>query len=177
MSSGRRAPLSTPNSSQHESSAADKVSWYGDLEHRLSSAGVFCVAPNGTLLIVKATYKSHWSLPSGIIDAGETPRRAAVRETWEEVGITLDERNLIFVYVVDRYSEAFGHTYQFIFHAEISDEQASQIVLQKSEIGEYAFLRRDEIQAAEQSRALGKVIHNWADGVTGYIEQEYRADD
>jgi len=30
-----------------------------------------------------------WSIPKGLIDKGETPQQAAVRETWEETGVVV----------------------------------------------------------------------------------------
>jgi len=35
-----------------------------------------------------------WELPGGSLDFGETPLQAAVRETSEETGISIEERNL-----------------------------------------------------------------------------------
>ncbi|MFI6452381.1 NUDIX hydrolase [Streptosporangium amethystogenes] len=40
----------------------------------------------GRLLLVFNRYRQEWELPGGMIDAGETPRQAAVRELHEESG-------------------------------------------------------------------------------------------
>ena len=50
------------------------------LDRRFSSAAVLIENEQGELLIVKAGYKDHWSLPGGIVDTGESPLEAAVRE-------------------------------------------------------------------------------------------------
>lgn len=39
-----------------------------------------------------------WGLPGGGIDAGETPAEAAVREAWEEVGLTLSSVSLLGIF-------------------------------------------------------------------------------
>lgn len=36
-----------------------------------------------------------WQMPQGGIDAGETPRAAALRELWEETGVTADAVTLL----------------------------------------------------------------------------------
>jgi len=42
----------------------------------------------GAVLFVRQTYGARlWGFPGGIVDAGESPRDAALRETMEEVGI------------------------------------------------------------------------------------------
>lgn len=41
---------------------------------------------DGELLLVKNSYRRHWTLPGGYIQKGETPVQAACRELGEEVG-------------------------------------------------------------------------------------------
>jgi len=60
-----------------------------------STAGVLIKA-EGEYLLVRATPDPdkadpsiHWGVPKGGIDKGEKPIDAAIRETWEEVGIKL----------------------------------------------------------------------------------------
>lgn len=38
----------------------------------------------------KDNYKEAWQMPQGGVDPGEAPREAALRELWEETGITSD---------------------------------------------------------------------------------------
>ena len=53
--------------------------------------GVFAIVPrNGEILLIKRgvePHKGHWCPPGGIIDEGETPEEAVVRETKEETGL------------------------------------------------------------------------------------------
>lgn len=35
-------------------------------------------------------YREAWQMPQGGVDPGETPREAALRELWEETGVTAD---------------------------------------------------------------------------------------
>ncbi len=44
--------------------------------------------PTGLVLLVKENYdRRRWSLPGGLIEPGETPEEAALRETHEETGV------------------------------------------------------------------------------------------
>jgi 8-oxo-dGTP diphosphatase len=43
------------------------------------------------LLVVFNRFRQSWELPGGMIDPGETPRRAATRELGEEAGLQVDD--------------------------------------------------------------------------------------
>lgn len=146
----------------------DNLNWLDTLPKRASSATLQLENEQGQILIVKASYKRYWTFPGGVIDPGETPKEAAVRETLEEVGITVLPDEVSFVSVANRFSH-HAETYQFVFKAPLSQEQIDGIVLQASEISDYALVDREEV--ASRNRLYGQVIHNWAQGVDGYIEQ------
>lgn len=125
---------------------------------------------DGKLLAVRSSYKAYWSLPGGIIDPNETPRETAIRETLEEVGIVVDEKDVTFVAVVDRKSEV-AETYQFIFKAPLQQSAADAITLQTSEIDEYDFVTKAQVHARD--RHYAKALQHWADDTIGYIEQTF----
>lgn len=50
----------------------------------------------GEILLVKCSYRKGWSIPGGLVKRGETWAQAAVRETFEEVGLHLVEEDLVF---------------------------------------------------------------------------------
>lgn len=61
------------------------------------AVGCICIANHRVLLLErgpKRSYPYHWGLPSGKLDAGETPTRAMVRELYEETGILVSAHNL-----------------------------------------------------------------------------------
>ncbi len=51
---------------------------------------------SGRLLLVKSSYRSGWTVPGGLVKKGETWAQGAVRETFEEVGLRLNEQDLVF---------------------------------------------------------------------------------
>lgn len=49
---------------------------------------------NGKYLVTKrskeeSTYPEYWDIPGGLVDLGELPREAVIRETFEEVGLNI----------------------------------------------------------------------------------------
>lgn len=58
---------------------------------QIEAAGVVLVrrGPHGPeVAVVHRPHRADWSLPKGKLDPGERPEVAAVRETWEETGVT-----------------------------------------------------------------------------------------
>lgn len=136
----------------------------------MSSAAVALYTESGKVLIVKANYKSYWAFPGGVIDAGETPRIAAARETQEEVGISIDAADLSFCLVVDRMSH-IAQTYQFIFEVCVTEEVLRSITLDLREMEDWAIVTREDIIAGD--RKYSQSTRLWAQGYKGYKEQEF----
>src|SRR5262249_19018614 len=55
------------------------------------TAGVLLFDGQDRVLLVDPTYKAGWEFPGGVVEPGEAPARAGIREVAEETGITLDE--------------------------------------------------------------------------------------
>ncbi|ACR29327.1 NUDIX hydrolase [Burkholderia glumae] len=62
---------------------------------RALSCGTVLLDPAGRLLLAHATETSHWDIPKGHIDPGESERDAALRELFEETGIALAPARLV----------------------------------------------------------------------------------
>ncbi len=60
-----------------------------------TSCGVVVVNDDAELLLCHVTGQDHWDLPKGGLNEGETPLQAALRETREETGLTLDAAGLL----------------------------------------------------------------------------------
>ncbi|WP_327363511.1 MULTISPECIES: NUDIX hydrolase [unclassified Streptomyces] len=54
------------------------------------AAGVLLFDDEDRVLLVDPTYKPGWEFPGGVVEAGEAPGCAGVREVAEELGLTLD---------------------------------------------------------------------------------------
>ena len=94
-------------------SSFDRIALPDDGRRRAAVAQVLLPDADGRpcFLITRraATLRKHtgqWALPGGRLDAGETAERAALRELQEEVGLTLDESNVLGV--LDDYGTRSG---------------------------------------------------------------------
>ena len=142
--------------------------WQKAQDTRIASAALLIENSAGELLTVKAYYKTHWSLPGGMVDAGETPLQAALRETQEGVGLVVTEEEVSFFAVASRSSDK-GLAHQYVFRAVLDDEQLERIVLQQSEIDAYQFMSRDAVLASNEGFAWS--IPHWAHHQPGgYVE-------
>ena len=67
--------------------------WEALIGRSVKGAGV-AVCWENKLLVVRHSYRPGWSLPGGHIKANEDPKKGAIRELHEEVGIYADPKNL-----------------------------------------------------------------------------------
>ena len=69
------------------SSLQRSEAFFATLPYKVVAASVVCRDDEGRLLIVHDSFKRHWTIPGGVVDADEDPRAGAVREAWEEAGV------------------------------------------------------------------------------------------
>jgi len=115
-----------------------------------ASAGALIFDDGGRLLVVNPTYKAHWTIPGGIMEAdGETPWEACRREVHEEVGLVVEHGRLVAVdFLRPRPSKPGG--LRFLFDCGILPEATLRsIVLQEEELSEQRL-----VEPAEALRLL-----------------------
>ncbi len=67
------------------------------------SANVIVVNDHGEILMIRRTDNDNWAVPGGGMDLGESITDAAVRETYEETGITCKVTGLVGIYTNPRH--------------------------------------------------------------------------
>jgi 8-oxo-dGTP diphosphatase len=100
-----------------------------------ASAGALIFDERGRLLIANPTYKAHWTIPGGIMEAdGETPWEACRREVREEVGLVVVHGRLVAVdFLRPKPSKPGGM--RFLFDCGVfSDAALDAITLQEEEL-------------------------------------------
>jgi 8-oxo-dGTP pyrophosphatase MutT (NUDIX family) len=129
-----------------EHTAKEQNTFYNQQPAKHIGAGAWLEDEAGRLLIAKPNYKQGWTLIGGIVDKDEAPLDAVIRETHEEIGITLEPTR--FTLVGYRYVEARDgrdEDTQLYFKAILTPEEIGMIALQASELSEYRFVTKDEI--------------------------------
>jgi 8-oxo-dGTP diphosphatase len=102
-----------------------------------ASAGALIFDDAGRLLVVNPTYKAHWTIPGGIMEAdGETPWEACRREVHEEVGLVVELGHLVAVdFLRPRPAKPGG--LRFLFDCgSLPEATLRSIVLQEEELSE-----------------------------------------
>jgi 8-oxo-dGTP diphosphatase len=131
------AERSTKNAAEANAMSSE---YYKNLPKKRMGVGALILNDNGEILIVKPSYKDHWSIAGGVIDENESPRTACIREVKEEIGIELKIAKFLCVdYKLDKTYK--GESLQFIFFGgRLSDSEIENIVLDGKEIVEYKFV-------------------------------------
>jgi len=130
----------------------ENKAWQRTLPSKLSSA---CIAfrCNDKVLMVKACYKNYWTFSGGIVDENESPKEAAVREVYEEVGIKLDKNKVQFLTTIyTKGRDGYLDRFNFVFIVDCINEE-TKYILQKEEIEKFEWV--DICKIAEYSKQKG----------------------
>jgi ADP-ribose pyrophosphatase YjhB (NUDIX family) len=111
-------------------------------------AGMLFLNEKDELLLVKPNYKNHWGIVGGVVDEGESPMSAAVRETKEEIGLDITNPRFLCVYWYPE-NEEKTEALQFVFYGgKLTHEQIESIALEKKELDEFKFFPLEEACSA-----------------------------
>lgn len=114
--------------------------WYAQLATQYAAAGALITDPDGDVLLVKPSYRDHWTLPGGMVEHGETPEIACAREISEELGLELPVGRLLVIDWAPALARRPRPIVYFLFDAGVLHGETA-IRLPEDELDRYAFLR------------------------------------
>ncbi|HEY6737007.1 MAG TPA: NUDIX hydrolase [Candidatus Saccharimonadia bacterium] len=137
------------------------------------SVGVMVVYRNseGKVLIVKPNYKPGWNLVGGFVEENESPLTTALRETQEELGLTLAENRLSLLGVHYLPPAKYPEFLRIIFAADLTADEIAAIKLQTDELEEYRFVSVDDLTSFNERSTIdaARAMLTSARGL-GYVE-------
>ncbi|WP_093802348.1 NUDIX domain-containing protein [Streptomyces sp. Wb2n-11] len=109
------------------------------------AAGVLLFDEADRVLLVDPTYKPGWEFPGGVVERGEAPARAGIREVKEEIGIELvDVPKLLVVDWEPPRPPAFGGLRLIFDGGTLDSAAAGRLVLPGSELRGWRFVTEEE---------------------------------
>ncbi|MFD3921641.1 NUDIX domain-containing protein [Streptomyces sp. NPDC058595] len=109
------------------------------------ASGVLLFDERDRVLLVDPTYKPGWEFPGGVVERGEAPARAGMREVTEEIGIELDQvpRLLVVDWEPPR-PPGFGGLRLLFDGGRLPDHDAERLLLPGSELRGWRFVTEAE---------------------------------
>ncbi|MGW1165865.1 NUDIX hydrolase [Streptomyces sp. NPDC002550] len=112
------------------------------------AAGVLLFDERDRVLLVDPTYKPGWEFPGGVVERGEAPARAGMREVAEETGIRLREVPRLLVVDWERpVPPGFGGLRLLFDGGRLESGEASRVVLPGPELRGWRFAGEQEAAA------------------------------
>ncbi|SCK08118.1 ADP-ribose pyrophosphatase YjhB, NUDIX family [Streptomyces sp. WMMB 714] len=112
------------------------------------AAGVLLFDEQGRVLLVDPTYKPCWEFPGGVVEPGEAPAGAGVREVAEELGLQLrPDPSLLVADWEPPKPPAYGGLRLLFDGGSLSADQIRQLLLPSAELRAWRFVTEE--QAAE----------------------------
>jgi 8-oxo-dGTP pyrophosphatase MutT (NUDIX family) len=115
------------------------------MAHPRMAAGALFFDPDGRVLMVEPTYKDYWDVPGGYVEVGESPLQAAVREVWEELGISVSLGRLLAVDWAPNPAE--GDKVLYLFDGgQLAPQLLDQVKLGADELRAFHFVPLADIE-------------------------------
>ncbi|MGW1913779.1 NUDIX hydrolase [Streptomyces sp. NPDC002076] len=109
------------------------------------AAGVLLFDERDRVLLVDPTYKPGWEFPGGVVERGEAPARAGMREVAEETGIRLREVPRLLVVDWERpVPPGFGGLRLLFDGGRLETGEASRVLLPGPELRGWRFASEQE---------------------------------
>ena len=163
--------MSVPDSASRAFSPAEEAAWYAQLPTMFGAAGALFTDGAGRVLLVKPSYRDHWSLPGGIIEHGEPPHEGCRREIGEELGLDITPGRLLVVGWAGPHDVRPRPVVHFVFDGGTLPDDVP-IELQEEELDEFRFVEPavlDGYLPAIISTRVAAAIRGRDAGTTAYL--------
>jgi 8-oxo-dGTP pyrophosphatase MutT (NUDIX family) len=137
----------------------------------LVAAGVAILDVQGRLLLCKHSDFNRWDLPGGVIEPGEAPSAAAIRETFEEIGVDVQLTGILGAFggpdLQVNYSNGDKVSYVLItFRARIT---AGELKPDGEEILDVRYFSREDLGSVDYSKWMdGALSHLFSNAPAGF---------
>jgi len=103
-------------------------------------AGAIFQDDQGKILLLKPSYKDHWTIVGGGVEKDESPREACEREVEEEIGLKIKLTGLLAV-VYNRDNGKVDENLQWVFAGgKLAPKQIANIKIDGKEIVDFKFV-------------------------------------
>ena len=137
--------------------SVDVASYVAGLARVRAAAGALFFDEVGRVLLVKPVYKGDWEIPGGVLERGESPRVACIREVREELGITPRIGRLLGVDWVPP-QEEWDAGLMFVFDGGVLPaEQVREVRVAPEELERWEFVAVSEVAAVLVPRLARRV--------------------
>jgi 8-oxo-dGTP diphosphatase len=162
-----------PAENLFEAISPERANYLASLPRKRVAAGAVFTDDHGRTLLVAPSYRPHWQLPGGVVDADESPLAAATRAVRRELGLEVQLGRLL---AVDWVAPAPGGIEGLLFVYDggtLTAEQSGAVVLPPAEPQDWAWCTEDELAKRLPAHILRRTqaaIQARTDGSTGYLE-------
>jgi 8-oxo-dGTP pyrophosphatase MutT (NUDIX family) len=109
------------------------------------AAGVLLFDDQDRFLLVDPTYKPGWEFPGGVVEPGEPPARAGMREVAEEIGLELDAVPRLLLVDWERpQPPGFGGLRLLFDGGRLGPEDTARLRLPGAELRDWRFVTEEE---------------------------------
>jgi 8-oxo-dGTP pyrophosphatase MutT (NUDIX family) len=129
----------------------------------------------GCILLVDPTYKEYWDLPGGMVEANESPRMAAEREIFEELGFRVKIGHLLGIDWIGAHGP-WDDQLLFVFDGGIIADAAIKelriVDREISEFGLFSACNASRLLRRDVAQRLMRAIDSLDTGHASYIEHQ-----
>lgn len=138
------------------------------------AAGALFFNANGEILLLQTSYKTHWEIPGGIVEANESPREACHREMIEEIGLAKKVKRLLVVDYLNENEQRLEIILFIFLGGTLSVEEIANIKVDEEEILTFGFFTLSEAQsriAPDLYLRVKAALDARQMGATDYLEE------